>query len=124
MEFRASGPGRLVEPLLALVLSHDSRRDDQRLKAVLESRPTTANPPTTDTTHHISAAGKPEIHGVLRIRRPVAAGNPRAADPWGDSGARWIVRTLLPLVHVLGRLGWSRGLAATLNPAQRCDRAD
>ena len=31
MEFRARGLGRLVEPLLARVLSHDSRRDDQRL---------------------------------------------------------------------------------------------
>ena len=30
-----------------------------------------------------------------------------------------IVRTLLPLVHVLGRLGWSRRFAATLNAARR-----
>lgn len=30
-----------------------------------------------------------------------------------------IVRTLLPLVHLLGRLGWSRGFAATLNACRR-----
>src|SRR6476661_7295657 len=29
-----------------------------------------------------------------------------------------IVRTLLPLVHLLGRLGWSRRFAAVLNAAQ------
>ncbi len=33
-----------------------------------------------------------------------------------------IVRTLLPLVHVLGRLGCSRRFAATLNPAFRVNR--
>ena len=58
MEFRASGPGRVLEPLLARVLSHDSRRDDQRLKAVLESRPTTTGVPTAETTAHTSAAGR------------------------------------------------------------------
>jgi hypothetical protein len=30
-----------------------------------------------------------------------------------------VVRTLMPLVHVLGRLGRSRGFAATLNAARR-----
>lgn len=30
-----------------------------------------------------------------------------------------IVRTLLPLVHTLGRLGWSRRFAVTLNAARR-----
>ena len=30
-----------------------------------------------------------------------------------------IVRTLMPLVHVLGRIGWSRRFAATLNAAWR-----
>jgi hypothetical protein len=30
-----------------------------------------------------------------------------------------IVRTLMPLVHTLGRLGWSRRFAATLNAAHR-----
>ena len=45
MEFRARGLGRLVEPLLGRVLRHDSRRDDQRLKAVLESQPATTNAP-------------------------------------------------------------------------------
>ncbi len=30
-----------------------------------------------------------------------------------------IVRTLLPLVHLLGRLGWSRRFAATLNALNR-----
>ena len=59
MEFRASGFGRLLEPLLAGILSHDSRRDDQRLKAVLENRPATATVPTTETTPHTSAAGHP-----------------------------------------------------------------
>ena len=54
MEFRASGPGRLLESMLARLLSHDSRRDDQRLKAVLESRPRAASVPTTTD---ISAGG-------------------------------------------------------------------
>jgi hypothetical protein len=50
-----------------------------------------------------------------------------------SSGTRWtnsqllyhmvfgylIVRTLLPMVHLLGRLGWSRRFAATLNSAHR-----
>jgi uncharacterized protein YndB with AHSA1/START domain len=56
MEFRARGLGRLVEPLLARVLSHDSRRDDQRLKALLESRPATTNAPPTET--HTPTAGE------------------------------------------------------------------
>jgi DinB superfamily len=30
-----------------------------------------------------------------------------------------VVRTLLPLVHALGRLGYSRGFAATLNAGRR-----
>ena len=30
-----------------------------------------------------------------------------------------IVRTLMPLVHLLGRLGWSRRFAATLNALHR-----
>ena len=30
-----------------------------------------------------------------------------------------VVRTLLPLVHLLGRLGWSRRFAVTLNAIQR-----
>jgi hypothetical protein len=30
-----------------------------------------------------------------------------------------IIRTLMPLVHTLGRLGWSRRFAATLNAAHR-----
>ena len=49
MEFRAGGLGRLVEPLLKRALSRDSRRDDQRLKAILEGRPTTPKAPTTQT---------------------------------------------------------------------------
>lgn len=56
MEFRSSGAGRILEPLLARVLSHDSRRDDQRLKAVLESRPTTVGVPAAETRPHPSAA--------------------------------------------------------------------
>lgn len=49
-----------------------------------------------------------------------------------SSGTRWtnrlllyhmvfgylIVRTLMPLVHFLGRLGWSRGFAAVLKPGR------
>ncbi len=58
MEFRAAGPGRVLEPLLARVLCHDSRRDDQRLKAILESRPKTTGVPTRETTPHTSAAGR------------------------------------------------------------------
>ncbi len=57
MEFRARGLGRLVEPLLARVLSHDSRRDDQRLKALLEGRQVTTNAPTTEATSHTSTDG-------------------------------------------------------------------
>lgn len=45
MEFRARGLGRVVEPLLERALSRDSRRDDQRLKAVLEGRPATTTAP-------------------------------------------------------------------------------
>lgn len=56
MEFRASGPGRILEPLFARVLRHDSRRDDQRLKAVLESRPLTTSVSSEETTPHPSAA--------------------------------------------------------------------
>ena len=36
MEFVVAGPARLFEPVLARVLARDSRRDDQRLKALLE----------------------------------------------------------------------------------------
>lgn len=36
MEFTAAGGARRFEPLLARVLAHDSARDDQRLKALLE----------------------------------------------------------------------------------------
>jgi len=43
MEFRARGLGRLLEPLLGRVLRHDSRRDDLRLKAALESQPAPTN---------------------------------------------------------------------------------
>jgi hypothetical protein len=57
MEFRASGLGRLLEPLLARVLSNDSRRDDLRLKAVLESRRTVQDPPASETTPHTSTVG-------------------------------------------------------------------
>lgn len=56
MEFRAKGVGRLVEPLLARVLSHDSRRDDQRLKALLESRPAALSPPTEQPASHPATA--------------------------------------------------------------------
>jgi len=52
MEFRARGLGGLVEPLLARVLRHDSRRDDRRLKAVLEGHPATTNAPTPRATSH------------------------------------------------------------------------
>jgi uncharacterized protein YndB with AHSA1/START domain len=37
MAFHVRGPGRLVEPLLARVLARDVRRDDARLKALLEA---------------------------------------------------------------------------------------
>lgn len=57
MEFRASGPGRLLEPLLARVLSNDSRRDDRRLKAVLESRRTAQDPLSSETTPQTSTLG-------------------------------------------------------------------
>ena len=46
MEFRTRGLARLVEPLLERALSRDSRRDDQRLKAVLEGRARTTRAPT------------------------------------------------------------------------------
>lgn len=56
MEFRASGLGHLLEPLLARVLSHDSRRSDQRLKALLEGRPETTNLPTAQAASHSATA--------------------------------------------------------------------
>ena len=62
----------------------------------------------------------------------VAGATPQNLDRRSD-GTRWtnrqllwhmvfgylIVRTLLPLVHLLGRLSWSRRFAATLNAAHR-----
>lgn len=36
MEFRAAGPGRVLEPLLARILAHDARQDEERLKRILE----------------------------------------------------------------------------------------
>jgi uncharacterized membrane protein len=36
MQFNARGPGRIFEPVLARLLARDSRRDDARLKALLE----------------------------------------------------------------------------------------
>jgi uncharacterized membrane protein len=47
MEFAAAGPLRLVEPVLARILDRDSRRDDQRLKALLEGQPTEVPPRTS-----------------------------------------------------------------------------
>lgn len=38
MHFGANGPARVLEPLLRRILTHDARRDDARLKAVLERR--------------------------------------------------------------------------------------
>ncbi|GAA3229035.1 hypothetical protein GCM10017691_20740 [Pseudonocardia petroleophila] len=49
MEFRAAGWGRMLEPLLARVLARDARRDDERLKRLLEQHqdnPVAADPPT------------------------------------------------------------------------------
>ena len=57
MEFRAGGLGRFVEPLLARVLSRDSRRDDLRLKAVLEGRPATPKAPTPQTPSRTRTTG-------------------------------------------------------------------
>ena len=36
MEFRVRGPLRLLEPVLSRLLAKDSRRDEQRLKSLLE----------------------------------------------------------------------------------------
>ena len=47
MEFAAAGPLRLLEPALAWILDRDSRRDDQRLKALLESQPAQDRPRTS-----------------------------------------------------------------------------
>ena len=38
MEFRVRGPLSLLEPVLSRILARDSRRDEQRLKALLEHR--------------------------------------------------------------------------------------
>ncbi len=38
MEFRARGPLSLLEPVLSRILAKDSRRDEQRLKSLLEHR--------------------------------------------------------------------------------------
>jgi hypothetical protein len=78
-----------------------------------------------------------DIHAELdRVRRTFheVADHASAADlRRRSSGTRWtnrqllfhmvfgylLVRTLMPLVHALGRLGWSRRFAATLNAARR-----
>ncbi|MGP6174406.1 SRPBCC family protein [Corynebacterium sp. A21] len=39
MEFQTSGVSRFADPLLTRILRRDGRRDDQRLKALLEHRP-------------------------------------------------------------------------------------
>ncbi len=39
MEFRAHGPASLLEPVLARLLARDSRRDEARLKRLLEQEP-------------------------------------------------------------------------------------
>lgn len=46
MEFTAAGPARLFEPVLARVLAHDARGDDQHLKALLEHGPQPSRPGT------------------------------------------------------------------------------
>ena len=80
MEFRASGPGRFVEPLLARLLRQDSRRDDQRLKAMLESLLTTANVPSTQATPHPTAAqSRPARHAADPAASRWGSGH-RAAD--------------------------------------------
>ncbi len=54
MDFRIRGPLKLVSPLLARLLAHDSRVGDTRLKALLESM--SANP-------HARPAGKGDRDG-------------------------------------------------------------
>jgi DinB superfamily len=67
-----------------------------------------------------------DLHGL--VSRATAHDLARRSD-----GTRWtnrqllfhmllgygVVRTLMPLVHILGRLGHSRGFAATLNAGRR-----
>jgi hypothetical protein len=81
--------------------------------------------------------GRGEIHHELeeaRLTFRQVVENASAQDLHRRSnGTRWtnrqllfhmafgylIVRTLMPLVHALGRLGWSRRFAATLNATRR-----
>ena len=79
----------------------------------------------------------PEIHHEMERARldfhQLAGQASPAALRRRSSGTRWtnrqllfhmvfgfiIVRSLMPLVHILGRLGWSRGFAAVLNSVRR-----
>jgi hypothetical protein len=80
---------------------------------------------------------RPALHDEMEAARLRFAGLVAAADPAAlrrpSAGTRWtnrqllfhmvlgylVVRTLLPLVRALGRLGHSRGFAATLNAGRR-----
>lgn len=44
MSFRARGPLRLLEPVLSRILARDSRRDEMRLKRILEARTEVPSP--------------------------------------------------------------------------------
>lgn len=47
MRFEVHGPGQVLQPILRLVLSHDARRDDARLKSLLEAAAQSAHGPAS-----------------------------------------------------------------------------
>jgi hypothetical protein len=67
-----------------------------------------------------------DFHAIIAGAGPADLRRRSDGTRWTNRQLLWhmvfgylIVRTLLPLVHLLGRLGWSRRFAATLNAAHR-----
>ena len=67
-----------------------------------------------------------DFHTLVARATPEALRRRTDGTRWTNRQLLWhmvfgylIVRTLMPLVHLLGRLGWSRRFAATLNALQR-----
>ena len=67
-----------------------------------------------------------DFHALVAAATPEDLRRRTDGTRWTNRQLMWhmvfgylIVRTLLPLVHLLGRLGWSRRFAATLNAGHR-----
>ncbi len=65
MRFQVHGPGRALEPMLRLVLAHDARRDDSRLKALLEAAAQSEH----DTASASAASPDQRLHAPRSSRR-------------------------------------------------------